>query len=140
MALPLILSFAMPQVATANPASTAVWAAAAAVIVGAIVYDGNHRPYYNDRYGRRHYVNPNAASYYQQHRWNQTPQNERYWQDQNGNWRNANGLSCARNDGYQNRGYQSGRYRYGRCNNGRGNARWQDQNGNWHNGARNGCC
>ncbi len=134
MMLPLILAFAMPQVAVANSASTAAWAAAAAVIVGTIFYDSNHRPYYNDRYGYRRYVNPNVAAYYQQHRWSQTPENQRRWQGQNGIWYNVNGSSCYQNGTYQNRGYQNRA-----CNNGRGNGRWQGQNQTWHNG-NNGCC
>jgi hypothetical protein len=95
VALPLILSFAMPQVAVANSASTAAWAAAAAVIVGTIFYDSSHRPYYNDHYGHRHYVTANAASYYQQHDWSRTPQNRRRWQDQRGSWHNGRGNGCC---------------------------------------------
>ncbi len=143
IALPLVFAFAMPQVAVANATSTAAWAAAAAAIVGTIFYDGNHRPYYNDRYGDRHYVNPNAAAYYQQHRWSQTPQYRRQWQTPNGTWHYGNGSNCYQNGRYQNRGhedrgYQNRGYRNGACNNGRGNGRWQDQNGAWHN--NNGCC
>ncbi len=86
LVMPVALAMAVPQAASANATSTAIWAAAAATIIGAILYDSNHRPYWRDSYGRRHYVSQGAAQYYNQHQWNHTPPGQRRWQDQRGSW------------------------------------------------------
>jgi hypothetical protein len=52
--------------AKADTASTAAIVAGAAAIVGALVYDGNNRPYYV-RNDRRYYVSQSEASYYRGH-------------------------------------------------------------------------
>jgi hypothetical protein len=86
LVLPGILMFATPQPARADSASTAAWAAAAALIVGTIYYDSQHRPYYKDRSGHMHYVSAGAASYYSSHHWQSTPASQRRWQDSHGSW------------------------------------------------------
>ncbi len=58
-------AFAIPQPASADTRSTAEIVAAAAMIVGAIAYDQG-RPYYV-RDGRRRYVSPAVAGWYQDH-------------------------------------------------------------------------
>ena len=52
--------------AKADTASTAAIVAGAAAIVGALVYDGNNRPYYV-RNDQRYYVSQNEAAYYRGH-------------------------------------------------------------------------
>lgn len=84
--LPSLLLTAAPQEARANAASTAMWAAAAAAIVGTIYYDSQHRPYWRDHSGHVHYVSAQAASYYNQHHWNNVAPTQRKWQDQHGAW------------------------------------------------------
>lgn len=84
--LPALLITAAPQPARADAASTALWAAAAAAIIGTIYYDSHHRPYYRDRYGRTHYVSQGAADYYNSHDWRNTPPARRQWRDAHGTW------------------------------------------------------
>ena len=55
-----------PTMAKADTASTAAIIAGAAVIVGALLYDGNNRPYYV-RDNHRYYVTQNEAQYYRGH-------------------------------------------------------------------------
>lgn len=60
--------FAMPSPASADTRSTMAIAAAAALVVGAIAYDHDGRPYYM-RDGRRWFVSRDVVQYYQVHRW-----------------------------------------------------------------------
>jgi hypothetical protein len=55
-----------PIAAKADTASTVAIAAGAAAIVGALLYDGNSRPYYV-RNNHRYYVTSGEASYYRSH-------------------------------------------------------------------------
>lgn len=59
-----ILPLAKP--AQADTTSTLLLATAAAAIVGAILIDANHQPYYVDN-GRHIYVSQNTATYYRAH-------------------------------------------------------------------------
>lgn len=80
--LPSLIITSMPQVVRAQ--SAAAYAAAAALIVGAIYYDSHHRPYWRDSAGHIHYVSAGAASYYNSHHWQNTPQSQRTWRDAQG--------------------------------------------------------
>jgi hypothetical protein len=55
-----------PAPAKADTTSTALIAVGAAAIVGALLYDGNNRPYYV-RDNHRYYVSQNEAQYYRGH-------------------------------------------------------------------------
>lgn len=55
-----------PAPAKADTTSTALIAAGAAAIVGALIYDSNNHPYYV-RNNRRYYVTQQEASYYRGH-------------------------------------------------------------------------
>jgi hypothetical protein len=55
-----------PTVAKADTTSTLLIAAGAAAIVGALLYDGNNRPYYV-RSNHRYYVTQDEAQYYRGH-------------------------------------------------------------------------
>ena len=55
-----------PAPAKADTTSTALIAVGAAAIVGALLYDGNNRPYYV-RNNQRYYVSQNEAQYYRGH-------------------------------------------------------------------------
>jgi hypothetical protein len=65
-ALVSAVTISIPKIAQANTTSTALIAAGAAAIVGALLIDSNNRPYYvnNDR---RYYVSQNEATYYRSH-------------------------------------------------------------------------
>ena len=52
--------------AKADATSTALIAAGAAAIIGALLYDGNGRPYYV-RGGHRYYVTQSEANFYRSH-------------------------------------------------------------------------
>jgi hypothetical protein len=60
------LAAATPRVAVADTASTAAIIAGAAAITGALLYDGNNRPYYV-RDNHRYYVSSQQAQYYRGH-------------------------------------------------------------------------
>ncbi len=79
--LPTLILTSVPQVVRAQ---SAAYAAAAAVIIGAIYYDSHHRPYWRDSSGHIHYVSAGAASYYTSHHWQGVPQGHRTWQDAQG--------------------------------------------------------
>lgn len=90
-------SFAIPRTAQADQTSTALYAVGAAAIVGALLYDGNNRPYYLNN-NRRYYVSQGQANYYRSHHhgyqrnaWvpeNEYPvQNNGYQQQQRGDMR-----------------------------------------------------
>jgi hypothetical protein len=55
-----------PAPAKADTTSTALITVGAAAIVGALLYDGNNRPYYV-RDNHRYYVSQNEAQYYRGH-------------------------------------------------------------------------
>jgi hypothetical protein len=55
-----------PAPAKADTTSTALIAAGAAAIVGALIYDGNNHPYYV-RNNHRYYVTQQEATYYKGH-------------------------------------------------------------------------
>ena len=55
-----------PAPAKADTTSTALIAVGAAAIVGALLYDGNNRPYYV-RDNHRYYVSQDEAQYYRGH-------------------------------------------------------------------------
>ena len=55
-----------PAPAKADTTSTALIAAGAAAIVGALIYDSNNHPYYV-RNNRRYYVTDQEAQYYRGH-------------------------------------------------------------------------
>jgi len=81
-------SFAIPRTAQADQTSTALYAVGAAAIVGALLYDGNNRPYYLNN-NRRYYVSDGQANYYRSHHhgyqrnaW--VPENEYPVQENNG--------------------------------------------------------
>ncbi len=67
LAATLALGINAPKPAQADEASTAAIAFGAAAIVGALLYDGNNRPYYVDG-GRRFYVSNDQARWYRDHR------------------------------------------------------------------------
>jgi hypothetical protein len=53
-----------PVPVKADTTSTLLISAGIAAIAGAIIYNNGHKPYYNDRYGRRHYVRQDVAARY----------------------------------------------------------------------------
>jgi hypothetical protein len=59
-------SMGAPAPAKADTTSTALFAVGAAAIVGALLYDGNNRPYYV-RNNHRYYVTQGEAQYYRNH-------------------------------------------------------------------------
>jgi hypothetical protein len=83
-ALAGVIAVGAPQPAAASRASTALWAAAAAAIIGAIYYDSNHHPYWIGPYGRRHYVSWQVANYYRDHHWSRVAPRRRRWRDRRG--------------------------------------------------------
>jgi hypothetical protein len=70
-----ILPLAKP--AQADTTSTVLLATAAAAIVGAILIDANHQPYYVDN-GRHIYVSQNTATYYRAHGHSQNYSHQNY--------------------------------------------------------------
>jgi hypothetical protein len=93
------MTVALPRPVQADTTSTALFAVGAAAIVGALLYDGNNRPYYINN-NRRYYVSPAAAAYYRSHhqgyvRQAWVPERE-YPVAQNGGYN-------MRRDSYQNR-------------------------------------
>jgi hypothetical protein len=65
-ALVAAITISLPRPAQADTTSTALFAVGAAAIVGALLYDGNNRPYYVNN-NRRYYVTQGEASYYRSH-------------------------------------------------------------------------
>jgi hypothetical protein len=65
-ALVAAVTISLPRPAQADATSTALYAVGAAAIVGALLYDGNNRPYYI-KDNRRYYVSQDAARYYRSH-------------------------------------------------------------------------
>lgn len=60
-------TISIPRPAQANTTSTALIAAGAAAIIGALLTDANNHPYYVQN-NRRYYVTPAEANYYRSHR------------------------------------------------------------------------
>ena len=65
-ALVAAVTISLPRPAQADTTSTALIAVGAAAIVGALLYDGNKRPYYIKN-NRRYYVSQDTATYYRSH-------------------------------------------------------------------------